>query len=251
MEGSEEQHSARVGDRKGDEPCDLGLPVVQNVLRESVVQIVRHEAAHHCDLNDEEVDDVADADKGLVLWRETEAHRNLREQQEAEVLEVSIEEHGAEKDKRAEALDELSNVVFFETDKDNSEQKEGNKDEDKVESQELPAGRKKGFSSVLHSPESGICVLYLGVYERVNLLSTGAYFCVKLVGLILADQTPLLVLETLEFLEELIHGVAVVSFVIHVEPELVDADEVAENPEDFPASRNLVEDLEQVVRDEG
>lgn len=50
-----------------------------------------------------------------------------------------------------------------------------------------------------------------------------------------------LVLEGLHSCEEIVHGSSVVIFVVHVEPELIDVDEVAQKRQHFATSGDPVQ----------
>ena len=102
VKGPKDQHPNRVCEGVCQEAVQLGLPVVQEVLGQATTQPVGQEATHHGDPDYHEVEQVVQHIQELVAGVEAEAEGGLREEEEAEVLEVSVEEERSEVDSHGE-----------------------------------------------------------------------------------------------------------------------------------------------------
>ena len=79
-----------------------GTPVVKQVFCEVSSHPVGQEAAHHRKPNNEEIEQVVEDVQHLIAGVQAETHLSLGEEQEAEVLKISIEEEGNDVDRHAE-----------------------------------------------------------------------------------------------------------------------------------------------------
>ena len=79
-----------------------GAPVVKQVFCKSSSHPVGQEATYHWEPNDEEVDQVVENVQHFVSGVQAEAHRDLGEEQEAEILEIPVKEEGSQVDRHAE-----------------------------------------------------------------------------------------------------------------------------------------------------
>ena len=146
MDCPEDDHADVVGDRVADKTLDASAPVVEDVLGTLATHEVAEEATGDAEKDHEEEDQVVDHVEDLVLGRETEAHRDLAEEQEAEELQVAVQHHRREVDQETEGPEQDRDAVLEEQSEAEAEEQVGSQDEKDVEGQELPTGREEGLS---------------------------------------------------------------------------------------------------------
>ena len=159
VDSTEDEHATCVGERVGEETVDASAPVADDVLGQFLVEVVGEEAADHREPDDEEVDEQVENVEHLVSEVKAEGHGDLREEQEAEVLQVAVEQQRCQEDEGAVGSEEDGDAVVEEEVEAATEDEEGDKDEEEVEGEELPAGGQEGFSSPFHFEEGGLGVI--------------------------------------------------------------------------------------------
>ena len=242
-----DEHAARGDERSRQQPVDTSAPVVQDILRQLPTEPVGQEGADHREPDDEEVEQVVEHVDELVPGVEAEAEAGLGEEQEAEVLQVPVEEEGDQVDDQAEGAQQLLEAGFPQQLIAPAKEEEGQRDEEEVEGEELPAGGQEGLPPAFHLPELGLCVVELGVDSCKGSVSAGAHLGIEHLGGLLLDYGPLLVLQLLHIREHSPHVCPVVPFMVLVEPEFVDVDQEAEEGEGLPAARHPVEHSYELI----
>ena len=216
VEAPEDEHPEGVGKGVGEQPLDPGPPVVEDVLGQPLGEVVAEEAAHHREPDHEEVNYVVEGGQGPVPGVEAEAPLHLREEQEAEVLQVPVEQHRREEDQGAEGPQEQGDLVLPRLPEAPAEEGEADQHEEQVEGEELPAGRQEGVAPALHAPEFGEGVVGLGVEGLEDAVPACSHLPKKLVSGLLSNHVPLLILKILKSGKKFVHPGPITPLVEHV-----------------------------------
>ena len=249
MNAPQDKHPEGVGERVGEQPHDSGPPVVKYILSQTLVDVVAEEATDYREPDHEEVNYVVEGSQDPVPGVEAEAPLHLGEEQEAEVLQVPVEQHRREEDQGAEGAQEEGYFVLPRLPEAPAEEGEADQHEEQVEGEELPTGRQEGVAPALHAPEFGEGVVGLDVKGLEDLVPAGPHLVEEDVGGHPADQLPLLVLELLQFLEESLHPGPIGPLVEHVELQFVDVDQEAEKRQHLSTSWNFVDSPNKDILD--
>ena len=247
VNGPQDQRPDDSGEGVGQQATDPGAPVIEQVLAELSGGPEGEEAADYRGPKSQEVEQVVEDVEHLVAGAEAEAQPHLREEQEEEVLQVPVEKQRCEVGYCPEGPQALGYFPPPEDAGAPAQEEEAEESKEEVEGDELPAGGQKGLAPVLDLPESGAGVVELGVDEAVDRVLAGPHLRVEHLGGLVLEEPPLLVLQLLHALEEGVHELPVVPFVVLVEPELVDVDEEAEKGQGLPPARNPVDECDAIV----